>query len=200
MVRAHTLSTLCGNRLNILVAKSKSRVKDVDRYCDQTHTRRLTGNKLLLAVVATAVLKTALLLLSKKTRCAPAAGHRLYAKIFVNTIAYQLIIWLRVMSQQASINILEGGRMELLTMLVSLYFLSPPAQDIKQHSPTNVFSAVLTCLVPNHIHESWSGDLPFVCADDVAVRRQEVRGGCWPPRRCSGTVGVRICTLSQPSL
>lgn len=52
--------------------------------------------------------------------------------------------------------------------------------------------------LPPSAQMSW--DLPVLSADGVAVKRQQVRGGCRPPLRCSGTTGVLICTLSQPSL
>lgn len=68
-------------------------------------------------------------------------------------------------------------------------------------SPYNPPSFPVVLPAPTHLmYAPSSGDLPVLCADDVVVKRQQVRGGSLPPLRCSGTTGGLICTLSQPSL
>lgn len=78
--------------------------------------------------------------------------------------------------------------------LVSFTSLASPANTVASHRSSPAGPTPL-CLCSQ---TSW--DLPVLCADDVAVKTQQVQGGCRPPLRCSGTTGVLICTLSQPSL
>lgn len=87
---------------------------------------------------------------------------------------------------------------EILTLVSFTSLASPACLLSGPASPARSLPLSLSLSLSELSQTSW--DLPVLYADDAAVKRQQVRGGCWPPLRCSGTRGVLIYTLSQPSL
>lgn len=103
---------------------------------------------------------------------------------------------------------LKWGYEENILRLVSFTSLASPttaaaaAAACSPVQPSRPPACLPACPVLTHqaLRAQTSWDLPVLCAAGVAVKTQQVRGGCRPPLRCSGTTGVLICTLSQPSL